>query len=296
MTDAPEEKPTLGQRVRRVALRALIFFVTLDVALRWTLLGRPVAALGAMIALTHAPTPPHYELQRQLDTTYASWGQGNITHVHTNRLGFRDPEREVHTERPRVVFVGDSITFGIGVEDDASFPRQLETRLAAHQSRIEVWNAGVPGYAMEDMLGDLQRRILPLHPSLIVLQLSRNDDAIPMPLSEGFLTSLHYSGLARAWMLFRFQWVTDAARFRTSFMAYLDACEAAHVPLLLLYEGLPEHARAHVIETAERRGIAVINIGQTEYPRLADDPHFNAEGNRRIAMRLEPDVRSRVEP
>jgi hypothetical protein len=280
------------RRRRRVVL-ALAALVALDQLLLWTLATRPVKSLRDLIALTGSPEPPYFELRAGLATTYESWGRGAITHVHVNSLGLREPERPV--ARPagkrRVVATGDSITFGIGVNDDEAFPRQMERQLGENGVRdIEVWNAGVPGYAMADHLGFLRKRVLPLGPDVVVLQLSRNDNALPMPLSPAFMSSLRFSGLARVWMIYRFNFVEDPALFSRSFRAYVDDCRGAGVRLLIAYEGLPEENREEVRQTAADRAIPLVEIGGDAYPKLPDDPHFDPEGNRRVAARLLPEV------
>jgi acyl-CoA thioesterase-1 len=47
--------------------------------------------------------------------------------------------------RPRVVFLGDSLTAGLGLDPDQSFPAILGKRLAAEGVNLEVVNAGVSG-------------------------------------------------------------------------------------------------------------------------------------------------------
>lgn len=66
--------------------------------------------------------------------------------VDTNRFGFRDLEFELAPapgER-RILAVGDSFTFGSGVQLEHSWPQQLEAMLAPAQTggRVEVINAG----------------------------------------------------------------------------------------------------------------------------------------------------------
>ncbi|MEZ4309177.1 MAG: SGNH/GDSL hydrolase family protein [Polyangiaceae bacterium] len=289
---AAAEKP-VKKRWRRRALWAVVGIVVLDQLLFWTLLTRPAGAIGKLIERTGTDEAPYFELRPGLSATYESWGRGNVTGVHTNALGLRDPARAAEKgEKRRVLVTGDSIAFGIGVEDEEAFPRQMERQLAERGATdIEVWNAGVPGYAMADHLGFLRRKLLSLKPDVIVLQLSRNDAAVPMPLSDRFMTATRYSGLARVWMIYRFNFVEDGALFRESLTGYLEECRRAGVKLIVAYEGLPE-GRAEVLKTLADAGVPAIEIGGDAYPKLPDDPHYNAEGNRRVAERLLPEVLS----
>jgi hypothetical protein len=287
---------------RRRLLYALAAVVLLDQLLLWTFVTRPVNSIRTLIDLTGAAEPPYFQLPAGRDTSYASWRRGDVTSIHINTLGFRGQERAASLTAGvrRVIVTGDSITFGIGVNDGEAFPEQLQRQLveqgmpnasdAPDARDIEVWNAGVPGYAMADHLGLLRRRLLPLHPDLILLQLSRNDSAVPMPLSPTFMGLLGVSGLARAYMIVRFNFVEDTSLFSASFRAYLDECRSAGVRLMVLFEGLPRENEAEVRELTSQRAIPLIGIGGDAYPKLPDDPHYSVEGNRRVAARLLPEV------
>jgi lysophospholipase L1-like esterase len=65
--------------------------------------------------------------------------------IRTNRLGMRGPE--IAERKPegvkRYLFLGDSVTFGVGMEEEETFLGLLNDRLG---NKIEVWNAGVVGY------------------------------------------------------------------------------------------------------------------------------------------------------
>lgn len=290
---------TTRKKWLRRGLCALLCILAVDQLLYWTLATRPIAGIRALVELTQSEAPPYYVLPRQLSSTYRSWGRASVTQIHTNSLGLRDIARA--EARPagvkRVILTGDSITFGIGVNDDESFPAQLQAALKrAGRDDVEAWNAGVPGYAMADHLGWLRSRLLSFAPDVIVLQLSRNDDAVPMPLSPWFMKTLRVSGLARSWMLYRFNFVRDPALFRSSFRAYVDECRRAGVKLVIAFEGLPNSNRTEVLDIARNEGIPIFEIGGDAFPKLPDDPHFNTEGNRRVAERLLPEVLSLVPP
>ncbi len=289
----PQETRRFWTPWKRRALWALVAIVVLDQALLWTFVTRPVNGIRQLIELTGDADPPYFRLRPGLVTTYSSWRLGAITSIHTDALGFRDRGRPVDRAAGvrRVVMTGDSITFGIGVNDEEAFPQQVEEQLVAQgRSNIEVWNAGVPGYAMADHLGNLRRRILPLHPDVVVLQLGRNDLAVPMPLSEAFLGSLRFSGIARAWMIVRFNFFEDGALFDASFRGYVDECRRAGVRLLIWSDGLPHSSEPEVRRVAAESAVPIIGTGHDEYEKLPDDPHYAPAGNRRIAERLLPEV------
>jgi lysophospholipase L1-like esterase len=98
--------------------------------------------------------------------------------VRTNSLGLR--ERELPPTRPagtrRVVFLGDSVTFGAGVPDDQPFPRLLESAVnAAGAGPVETVNTGVVGYNTVQEQARLETAGLPYQPDVVVLTFVVND-------------------------------------------------------------------------------------------------------------------------
>ena len=70
------------------------------------------------------------------------------TRIEINVSGVRDREYPPRSGLPRVLVLGDSVTFGFGVEAAESYPKQLELLLRASSPPrpAEVINAGVWGY------------------------------------------------------------------------------------------------------------------------------------------------------
>jgi lysophospholipase L1-like esterase len=97
-----------------------------------------------------------------------------------NRLGFRG--EEIENDKPEGVFrifcLGASTTYTTAVDGyQKAYPAQLERilREVYHHPNVEVINAGVPAYTSLDSLLNLQLRILPLQPDLIVVYHGIND-------------------------------------------------------------------------------------------------------------------------
>jgi len=107
--------------------------------------------------------------------------------VRTNREGMRGAE--LAPEDPalfRLACLGDSFTFGFGVPEEETYPAVLQRILAASPAppgrRYEVLNLGVVGYNTRDEAVVLERKALPLHPSLVVVGYVLNDPEIdPRP-------------------------------------------------------------------------------------------------------------------
>ncbi|HET9210102.1 MAG TPA: SGNH/GDSL hydrolase family protein, partial [Thermoanaerobaculia bacterium] len=95
-----------------------------------------------------------------------------------NRLGYRSPERP-RVKPPgvrRVLLAGGSTTFDVLAPDDAAtWPRLLEARLQAGGGKVEVWNAGFPGWTSQENVIALAIRDLDLAPDLAVLYQGIND-------------------------------------------------------------------------------------------------------------------------
>ncbi|MBX3414283.1 MAG: SGNH/GDSL hydrolase family protein [Pirellulales bacterium] len=104
----------------------------------------------------------------------------NSVLAEVNNLGLRGPD--VAEEKPdatrRVLILGDSFTFGVGVRDEDTFARRLEADLnreAPSGERIEVINAGVQGYNTRDEVLYLEREWLRLAPDLVIIVFYLND-------------------------------------------------------------------------------------------------------------------------
>jgi lysophospholipase L1-like esterase len=110
-----------------------------------------------------------YGLRPGVETTFIG------TRVRVNREGCRGPELD-GSQRPRVLALGDSVVFGMGVSEDEAVSGRLEARLATRATPSwEIVNCGVPGF---DTLAEARQlaRLTPLiRPSITVVGLSLND-------------------------------------------------------------------------------------------------------------------------
>lgn len=99
--------------------------------------------------------------------------------VTVNEHGFRGPAPAA--KKPpgalRVVAVGNSSTFGWGVNDGETYPARLQELLRGRVAgrRVEVMNAGVPGYSSFQGTRLLAESVLPLAPDCVVLSFGFND-------------------------------------------------------------------------------------------------------------------------
>jgi hypothetical protein len=96
-----------------------------------------------------------------------------------NSLGFRGPD--VSPQKPtgtyRILGVGDSFTFGVGVREPDTFLRRLESQFNGRENgrRFEVLNVGVQGYNTRDEVLTLEGRWLAFNPDLVLINFYLND-------------------------------------------------------------------------------------------------------------------------
>jgi acyl-CoA thioesterase-1 len=82
---------------------------------------------------------------------------------------------------PLVIFLGDSLTAGLGLAEEQAYPARVAARLAARGTPVRVINAGVSG---DTSAGGLARLdwLLGQHPDVLVLGLGANDGLRGLPL------------------------------------------------------------------------------------------------------------------
>ncbi len=114
----------------------------------------------------------------QLAPDYDGWFAG--VPVHINNLGFRDTRDYSLDKGPhtfRILFLGDSVTFGHGSVYEHTYPYLLEQRLKAWKPEVawQVWNLGAPGYNTSQELTTLLRFGGSYRPDLVIVGFYDND-------------------------------------------------------------------------------------------------------------------------
>lgn len=99
-----------------------------------------------------------------------------------NSLGLRDrevaPKKEANTIR--IICIGDSITYGWPAPLDKTYPRILEAKLKKERpdKRIEVLNAGVPGYTSYQGMLWLEKELINYSPDIVIAYFGVNDSVV----------------------------------------------------------------------------------------------------------------------
>jgi lysophospholipase L1-like esterase len=109
--------------------------------------------------------------------------------------GLRD-HRHTAPPRPLVLALGDSMTFGEGVDADQAWPAVLERALG-----VRVVDGGVPGYGSPQMRGRLHELLPALRPDLLIVALSPHWDqqrcAQPFLYRHGYIVAAGFADKLR---------------------------------------------------------------------------------------------------
>ncbi len=119
--------------------------------------------------------------------------------------GFRSPivASSYDSTASKIIFVGDSITFGFGVSEEETFVARLRPRL--RERGFEVYNAGVEGAGLTDEILTLNKTVLPLKPAIVVLCWYLNDNRPP----QGFPGELGFVNPILSWAD-RTEWIRSS--------------------------------------------------------------------------------------
>lgn len=239
--------------------------------------------------------------------------------VNINADGLRDREhsRQKGKKTVRIAVVGDSITFGWGVAQEQTYPRQLESALNQRRPlgpdiAFEVINFGVGNYGITDVAAMLEHKALAYRPDLILYGAFINDAEVPEQVGGG-VGFLRRSVFA-VWLWGRidalgrqFGWREDYRNYylgmyreghpgpalvKTSLSDMQKLCAERHLPLVvLLFPELHEDSgvafapiRDFYQQVTTESGIdyfdlqaALPKTGLRRYWVSADDSHPNAE-------------------
>ena len=104
-----------------------------------------------------------------------------------NSLGLRNDEVDIHKDNKvkRIFCLGGSSTFGIGVQDDETYPYYLNGILNGNaEKKYEVINAGIFGYDLYQINLYLKKYILDYRPDILILILAHNN-MLPNEMARG---------------------------------------------------------------------------------------------------------------
>ena len=174
MTDAVAPRPGGAARRRRLARSAL---VALSALAGFTVVELYVRAEHG------APLPERLPILEVQANRHRGWemvpGDVHYTYlhpVHVNSLGLRGPELpEKQDGERRILCLGDSLTYGQGVADEATIPAYLEELLTTPDRPVTVVNGGLRAYATHQELALLRELGPTVAPDEVLLLWYWND-------------------------------------------------------------------------------------------------------------------------
>ena len=89
--------------------------------------------------------------------------------------------RAAELDKPRIIFLGDSLTAGLGLDIKDTFPSLIQDRLDRGGQRFEVVNAGVSGDTSAGGLRRLEWAMADGNPQILVVALGGNDGLRGLP-------------------------------------------------------------------------------------------------------------------
>jgi lysophospholipase L1-like esterase len=127
------------------------------------------------------PKPGNYKITTPEFTVTASI---NALNMNDRELTETDPQNE-----NRVLAVGDSHTFAVGVSTYESWPKRVEARLFPSREAGAIWNSAVSGYSVGQYLERFRGLKDRLHPTLILVGFSMATDLYDLipPEHGGFV-------------------------------------------------------------------------------------------------------------
>ncbi len=122
-------------------------------------------------------SPLEYELHREAFRENRIPDTGQTWQYRTNTHGFRGEDFDPRDNRKRVLFIGDSYTFGWAVNQDEVLTEYVEQVLAQPPYGLEInaYNLGVPGYNTVQEYHLLNKVIEHYAADLVVLGYVMND-------------------------------------------------------------------------------------------------------------------------
>jgi hypothetical protein len=161
----------------------------------------------------------------------------------SNRFGFRqddDPALEKPEGVARIVGIGDSWMWGMGVDDGETYLDRLRERFSAAARPVQVLNTAVWGYDARQQVATLRWKGLAFHPDIVVIGLCGNDREYP-----SFLRQRPVADLGRSYL-----WNEVAGRLG---FAATSAERGESMPFAKFLG-----AYAELAELAERGGFEVV--------------------------------------
>lgn len=224
------------------------------------------------------------------------------TTIKISPQGLRDQEYSIAKPAGtfRIIILGDSVSFGWGVELEQVFAKRLEFLLNEQApGRYEVINFSVPGYNFSQEVATLKNKCLVFHPDLVIFSVCGNDyqmafnylcpDPVLEKVPSGFYKSRLFSGILGE-MVFR----KDVSYSRKVTEGLVEMEEAIYELKriisesgieVLFYQGDKRYIGELLVDHGfgERIFTSANEVFSNTRYLIEKDGHFNAEGHQKVA-------------
>ncbi|MGD2085916.1 MAG: SGNH/GDSL hydrolase family protein [Candidatus Aminicenantes bacterium] len=113
-----------------------------------------------------------YELRPNSDLKLEKRG----VEIKINAFGFRDKNYHLNKgDKKRIIFIGDSLTYGWSINLHETYHKQLEEMLHAKDYNTDVMGMGIVGYNTVQEYHLIKEKGVKFNPDIIVLQMCCND-------------------------------------------------------------------------------------------------------------------------
>lgn len=207
----------------------------------------------------------------------------------------------------RIALMGDSLTYGQGVESNQTMAYYLEEILKKRMRKsVEVLNFGVPGYNLKDNVDQFRLFASKWHPDLVLLVLVDNDldasicrhvkDSVLLGLSVMYIYTVRLGYfLYRFPADFVFHQKKNPAQLKIELVRLKNACKREKTAMAVIIMGDPLEGQRYLMQ-GKHKGKLRTTLGQ--FGILSFDPnartlrtipkegHLSKEGNYEAAERI----------
>lgn len=173
MTDNTRDKRQIFLIIILVLSSILITSLALEITLRIIGYNPLESILGSKAEVLRSSTVSERAYEAVPNVEVTAWG----THIKINSYGFRDKEYDLAKSDGtyRIIVLGDSITFGIGMPFSAVYTEQLEDLFASKRKKVEVLNLSLQGYNTLSEVSTLEQIGLQFQPDMVIVGYCVND-------------------------------------------------------------------------------------------------------------------------
>jgi len=204
--------------------------------------------------------------------------------ISTNADGFRAGPFVPKTKKPRIVLLGDSIAFGVYLEENQNLAGRLSSVLEKRGLPVEIFNLGIPAYVMKQYMASYRRYGAALEPDIVLLQAKPGDfcesDAIFVPAWTRRVPLVQW--LWWRYQTYRLQNQTQTAGI-SAYHGLANECARKNIPLIVLFFPFlrppSDDSWTEDKRELEKAGVPVVDVAAI----------LNASGRDLQSFRVRPD-------